>query len=198
MFKRLFDVILVLISAPAWISLLALTALILLIAEGRPLLFIQERAGRHGKPFRLLKFRTMSNAVDADDQLLGDAERITRVGRLLRSSSLDEIPQLINVLKGDMSLVGPRPLLMEYLPLYSEKHARRHEVRPGITGLAQISGRNLLSWDDRFDLDIAYVESRSMAVDLRILMGTVSSVLRKRGISGQDVATMHRYRGPGS
>ncbi len=198
MAKRLLDLVLVLLTLPAWLLVLGLTWCAIALADGRPAFFVQERAGRHGRPFKLIKFRTMNNAVDANGELLDDASRITRVGRAVRSSSLDEVPQLLNVLKGDMSLVGPRPLLMEYLPLYSDEHARRHEVAPGITGLAQVSGRNLLSWDERFDLDIRYVNTRSLLGDLRILAATVSSVLLRKGVSSQSSATMHRYRGPGS
>ncbi|KMS50675.1 sugar transferase [Novosphingobium barchaimii LL02] len=162
---------------------------------GRPVLFRQIRPGLHGKPFEMLKFRTMRNAFSANGFPLSDAERLTRLGRTLRASSLDELPGLWNVLKGNMSLVGPRPLLMEYLPLYSPKQARRHEVRPGITGWAQVNGRNALSWDEKFALDLWYINNRSFMLDLKILWLTVRKVLVRDGISAAGEATMPKFTG---
>lgn len=198
MLKRAFDLIVVLFSAALWAPLLLAAAIAIRLFQRGPVFFVQERAGLHGAPFRIYKFCTMSNEKDANGELLDDAQRITRLGQVLRKTSIDEIPQLLNVLKGDMSLVGPRPLLMEYLPLYSQEHARRHEVLPGITGLAQVNGRNLLSWDARLDLDVRYVETHSLWTDLKILTRTITSVLRRQGVSSDAHATMHKYRGPGS
>lgn len=152
----------------------------------------------HGKPFQMIKFRTMRNTTDADGRPLADADRLTKLGRFLRSSSLDELPELWNVLKGDMSLVGPRPLLMEYLPLYSPEQARRHEVRPGVTGWAQVNGRNAISWHEKFALDVWYVENRSLWLDLKIIWLTVRKVLKRDGISAAGEATMSKFTGNGS
>jgi lipopolysaccharide/colanic/teichoic acid biosynthesis glycosyltransferase len=160
-------------------------------------LFRQVRPGLYGRPFTLLKFRTMTDARGSDGALLADGQRLTRFGAALRRSSLDELLQLWNVLRGDMSLVGPRPLLMEYLPLYNAQQARRHEVRPGITGWAQVQGRNALSWDERFALDLWYVENRSLLLDLRILALTAGRVLSRRGVSQQGHATVEYFRGNG-
>jgi lipopolysaccharide/colanic/teichoic acid biosynthesis glycosyltransferase len=165
------------------------------LSMGRPIVFRQQRPGRFAKPFMLLKFRTMSERRDADGKLLHDTDRLTRVGRLLRATSFDELPQLWNVLRGDISLVGPRPLLMQYLPRYSAEQARRHDVMPGITGWAQINGRNALTWEEKFALDIWYVDNWSMMLDLRILSMTVLRVLRRDGISNQDHATMPEFMG---
>ncbi|MNG82704.1 putative sugar transferase EpsL [compost metagenome] len=162
---------------------------------GAPVLFRQQRPGRDGKPFEMVKFRTMRDAVDVHGNVLPDAQRMTPFGSFLRASSLDELPELWNVLKGEMSLVGPRPLLMEYLPLYSPEQYRRHEVRPGVTGWAQINGRNALSWEDKFKLDIWYVENRSFWLDLKILFLTVKKVVKKDGISGAGEATMSKFTG---
>jgi lipopolysaccharide/colanic/teichoic acid biosynthesis glycosyltransferase len=162
---------------------------------GSPALFRQVRPGLHGRPFMMVKFRTMTDERGADGELLPDAQRLTAFGRFLRASSLDELPELWNVLRGEMSLVGPRPLLMEYLPLYSPEQARRHEVRPGITGWAQVNGRNAVSWDERFKLDVWYVDHRSLWLDLRILWLTVRKVLVREGISAQGEATMSRFTG---
>jgi sugar transferase EpsL len=172
-----------------------LTAAAVAVFLGRPVLFRQLRPGLHGRPFELLKFRTMTDGRDASGELLPDAERLTGFGGWLRRTSLDELPQLLNVVKGDMSLVGPRPLLMEYLPLYDAAQARRHDVRPGITGWTQVRGRNSLSWSERFALDLWYVEHRSMMLDLRILALTVLRVVRREGISQQGHATSERFRG---
>lgn len=162
---------------------------------GSPVLFRQVRPGRHGVPFRMIKFRTMRDAIDTHGNALEDAERLTSLGCFLRSSSLDELPELWNVLRGDMSLVGPRPLLMEYLPLYSAEQSRRHEVRPGITGWAQINGRNTLSWEEKFELDVWYVDNRSFRLDLNIILLTVRKVLAREGISAAGQATMSRFTG---
>ena len=162
---------------------------------GSPILFRQIRPGKHGKPFAILKLRTMLDATDVNGVLLPDAQRLTRFGRFLRSTSLDELPGLINVLKGDMSLVGPRPLLMEYLPLYSPEQARRHDVRPGITGWAQVNGRNAISWEDKFKLDVWYVDNRSIWLDIKILFLTVKKVFVREGISAAGEATMSKFTG---
>ncbi len=162
---------------------------------GSPVLFTQVRPGLHGKPFRMVKFRTMTDARDSSGALLPDAKRLTPFGRFLRASSLDELPELWNVLRGEMSLVGPRPLLMEYLPLYSPDQARRHEVRPGITGWAQVNGRNAISWADKFALDVWYVDHRSLWLDVRILWLTVRKVLVRDGISAAGEATMPKFEG---
>lgn len=193
--KRLFDLLastmgLLLLALP-----LALLAWQVRRKLGSPVLFTQERPGLHGKPFRMVKFRTMTDARDASGALLPDAERLTPFGRFLRATSLDELPELWNVLRGDMSLVGPRPLLMEYLPLYSPEQARRHEVRPGITGWAQVNGRNAISWADKFELDVWYVDHRSLWLDVRILWLTVRKVLVRDGISAAGEATMPKFTG---
>jgi lipopolysaccharide/colanic/teichoic acid biosynthesis glycosyltransferase len=193
--KRLLDVVLIVAASPVWVPLLALIALLVRIRIGTPVLFAQERPGRDGRPFRLVKFRTMTEARDRSGILLPDADRLTSFGRVLRSSSLDELPELWAVLRGDMSLVGPRPLLMRYLPLYSERHRRRHAVRPGITGLAQVSGRNALTWAAKLELDVTYVEHCSLALDLRILWRTLRSVFRREGISAEGAATMPEFTG---
>jgi len=163
---------------------------------GSPVLFRQIRPGLRGRPFRMIKFRTMRDATDAQGAALPDAERLTPLGRFLRNSSLDELPGLWNVLRGEMSLVGPRPLLMEYLPLYSPQQARRHEVRPGVTGWAQINGRNALSWDEKFALDVWYVDNRSLWLDLKIIGLTIAKVVRRDGISAAGEATMPKFEGP--
>ena len=195
--KRFFDFT---VAAVALLLLcLPLLALTLLVRRklGRPAFFRQVRPGLHGKPFEMVKFRSMTDARGPDGALLPDADRLTPFGRFLRSSSLDELPGLWNVLKGDMSLVGPRPLLVEYLPLYSPEQARRHEVRPGITGWAQVNGRNAIGWDDKFKLDVWYVDHRSLWLDLKILWLTVKKVLVRDGISAAGEATMARFTGSG-
>ncbi|GAA1886142.1 sugar transferase [Lapillicoccus jejuensis] len=178
------------LSTPAQLVVAAVVAARL----GRPVLFRQTRAGRHGEPFRLLKFRTMLD-VDEAAGLLTDEQRLTPTGRVLRATSLDELPGLWNVVRGDMALVGPRPLLVDYLPLYSPEQARRHEVPPGLTGLAQVSGRNAVGWAERLRLDVEYVDRRSLALDLRLLCRTVAVVLRREGISADGQATMSRFTG---
>lgn len=193
--KRLFDLVI------ASFALLLLFPVLLLVAWlvhrrlGSPVLFRQVRPGLHGKPFEMVKFRTMRDAVDTEGNALPDAERLTPFGRFLRSASLDELPELWNVIKGDMSLVGPRPLLMEYLPLYSKEQARRHEVRPGITGWAQVNGRNAVSWPEKFALDIWYVDNRSLLLDIRILLLTIKKVFVREGISAEGQATASRFTG---
>lgn len=193
--KRLFDLVVCTLGLLA--LALALLALIYLVRRklGSPVFFTQVRPGLHGKPFQMVKFRTMTDERGRDGQLLPDAVRLTPFGRFLRATSLDELPELWNVLKGDMSLVGPRPLLMEYLPLYSPVQARRHEVRPGITGWAQVNGRNALSWDDKFRLDVWYVDNQSLWLDIKILWMTVRKVLVREGISAAGEATMPRFTG---
>lgn len=193
--KRCFDV---LVAAMALLLLavpLVVLALLVRIKLGKPVLFAQVRPGMHGKPFLMVKFRTMTDASGPDGTLLPDAERLTSFGRFLRATSLDELPELWNVLKGDMSLVGPRPLLMEYLPLYSAEQARRHDVRPGVTGWAQVNGRNALSWEEKFALDVWYVDHQSFALDIKILWRTARKVLVREGISAAGEATMSRFTG---
>lgn len=193
--KRLLDIAASLFLLVVLSPLLLVTALAVRWVIGTPVLFHQMRPGLGGKPFQLVKFRTMTDRRDAEGNLLPDADRLTRFGRWLRASSLDELPELINVLRGDMSLVGPRPLLMEYLPLYSPEQARRHEVRPGITGWAQVNGRNALSWEEKLRLDVWYVEHRSLLLDIRILCATALRVFRREGISQPGHATVERFTG---
>lgn len=193
--KRIFDLVLTLGTAPLWLPLVGVIALLVRWRLGAPVFFRQVRPGMHGAPFVVVKFRTMRDAVDPDGQQLPDVERITRFGRTLRRTSLDELPELWNVLKGDMSLVGPRPLLMEYLPLYSPMQARRHEVRPGITGWVQVNGRNALSWGEKFRLDVWYVDNHSLWLDLKILWLTAKAVAQRDGISHAGEATMPRFLG---
>lgn len=174
--------------------IIAATALLVRRNLGRPVLFTQERPGKDGRVFRLYKFRSMQD-IDVDAGLISDEERLTDFGRLLRSTSLDELPSLVNVLKGDMSFVGPRPLLVSYLERYSPEQARRHEVRPGITGLAQVNGRNLVAWEDRFEMDLEYIDSLSLCTDLRILLRTFTAVLARNGIAAEGHETMTEFRG---
>lgn len=193
--KRFFDfslgLILICLLAPVYFAIY----LALRVSIGAPVFFVQKRPGLYGTPFNMIKFRTMSNETDEEGKLLPDEQRINNIGRFLRSTSLDELPELINVLKGEMSLVGPRPLLMEYLPLYSKTQMRRHEVRPGITGWAQINGRNAISWDDKFSLDVWYVENRTFSLDIKILFATVGKVLNREGISGDGCETAKKFEG---
>ena len=193
--KRGLDVIGSLVLLIVLSPLLAVLALLVRIRIGEPVLFRQRRPGRQGTPFVLLKFRTMTEATGASGMVLPDSARLLPLGRTLRSLSLDELPELWNVLTGEMSLVGPRPLLMEYLPLYSAEHARRHEVRPGITGWAQVNGRNQSSWDNRFALDIWYVDHVSLWLDLRILLRSVFYIVARQGISAEGHATMPKFTG---
>ncbi len=193
--KRAFDLIVSALLLILLSPVLLLTALLVLSTMGSPVLFRQERPGLGGRPFRLIKLRSMSDRHGADGALLPDAERLGRTGRFLRSTSLDELPELVNVLRGEMSLVGPRPLLVEYVPLYSPEQFRRHDVRPGLTGLAQISGRNALGWDEKFALDVRYVDEWSMALDLRILAATLWQVVTRRGIGHGDEPTAPKFQG---
>ena len=193
--KRFFDVIVSTVALLVLALPLVVLTVIIRCKLGTPVLFKQQRPGLYAKPFQLVKFRTMTNARDSSGDLLPDCARLTPLGRFLRSTSLDELPELWNVLKGEMSFVGPRPLLMEYLSLYSPEQARRHEVRPGITGWAQVNGRNSLSWEEKFKLDVWYVDNRNIWLDLKILWHTVKKVLVRDGISAEGEATMPRFIG---
>lgn len=193
--KRLLDLALVVVLVPAWLPLFAIIALLVRVRIGSPVFFRQMRPGLHGRSFALLKFRTMREPKVKCGQQLSDAERLTLFGQTLRASSLDELPELLCVLRGEMSLVGPRPLLPQYLDRYSAWHRRRHEVLPGLTGLAQVSGRNALSWAERFDLDVRYVDECSLALDARILFATIRTVLRREGISAPGEVTMSEFTG---
>lgn len=196
-FKRVFDVVvstaLLVIAAP----LFPIISITLALSQGRPILFRHKRPGRLGRPFILYKFRTMTDGRDANGELLPDADRMTTIGRFLRQTSLDELPQLFNVLKGEMSLVGPRPLRMEYLELYTREQARRHDVRPGITGWAQVNGRNAISWEDKFRYDVWYVDNWSFGLDIKILWLTLLAVLKRQGVSREGYATTPRFTGSG-
>ena len=191
--KRLLDIVLATAALAVLAPLLLILAVTMRLTMGSPIFFRQRRPGLRGKPFAMYKFRTMLNAEDADGHLLPDERRLTRLGRFLRSTSLDELPELVNVLRGEMSLVGPRPLLMEYLDRYTPEQARRHEVRPGITGWAQINGRNAISWEKKFELDVWYVDNWSFLLDIRILLTTVWKVVRRDGISASSHATMPKF-----
>jgi lipopolysaccharide/colanic/teichoic acid biosynthesis glycosyltransferase len=193
--KRSFDIVGAASALIVLSPVLVVTALAVRFALGSPVLFRQPRPGLGTRPFEMLKFRTMTDARGADGALLPDAERLTAFGRWLRATSLDELPELINVLRGDMSFVGPRPLLMRYLPLYTPEQARRHEVRPGITGWAQVNGRNALTWEERFGLDVWYVDHRSFGLDMKILALTAWKVLRQQDISEPGEATMSPFEG---
>lgn len=193
--KRLFDIVVSLCGLLLLLPVITIVAWQIRRKLGSPVLFHQIRPGLNGEPFEMIKFRTMRDAVDANGYSLPDSERMTPFGCFLRASSLDELPELWNVLKGDMSLVGPRPLLMEYLPLYTSEQYRRHNSRPGITGWAQINGRNALSWDEKFKLDIWYVNNRSFWLDLKIIILTVKKVVERDGISADGEATMAKFTG---
>jgi len=193
--KRLADFLVSLVGLIVLSPILGALSLLVRAFLGSPVLFRQVRPGLIGEPFELVKFRSMTSNRDSSGNLLPDSQRLTRFGDFLRATSLDELPELWNVVRGDMSLVGPRPLLVEYLPLYSERQARRHEVRPGITGLAQVSGRNSLSWEEKFDLDVWYVDNQSTRLDLAILVWTVKSVFRRSGVSADGSATMPPFTG---
>jgi lipopolysaccharide/colanic/teichoic acid biosynthesis glycosyltransferase len=198
MIKRVLDIV---VSAAALVVLMPLLIAIAVLVRfrlGSPVLFRQIRPGRGGQPFVLVKFRTMRDALDANGEPLPDADRLTTLGRILRATSLDELPELYNVLRGEMSLVGPRPLLMEYLPLYTPEQAKRHAVRPGITGWAQVNGRNALSWEDRFAMDVWYVEHHTLLLDLLIIWRTAGKVIRREGVNEQGQATMTKFRGVAS
>jgi len=193
--KRMLDIIGAIAGLVILSPVLAVLAIMIRSQMGAPVVFCQIRPGRRNKLFKMIKFRTMRNALDADGNSLPDSDRLTQLGKFLRSSSLDELPELLNVLKGDMSLVGPRPLLVEYLPLYSPEQARRHEVRPGVTGWAQVNGRNAISWDEKFALDVWYVDNRTLWLDLKIIWRTIHKVLKRDGISAAGEATMPKFTG---
>jgi sugar transferase EpsL len=193
--KRVFDFTVALIGIIIFSVVMLVTALLIRIYLGKPVIFKQERPGLHGKPFYVYKFRSMTDEVDEHGELLPDEERLPKLGKIIRKLSLDELPQLFNVLKGELSLVGPRPLLMEYLPLYSTEQARRHEVKPGITGWAQVNGRNAITWEEKFELDVWYVDHQSFWLDLKILGLTVLKVVKSEGINQAGQATMEKFTG---
>ena len=195
-FKRLFDFIIVFTALLIiWPFLLIIYVWLTIANKGAGAIFTQERPGKYGKIFKVMKFKTMTDERDAEGNLLPDAERLTKVGKFVRSTSIDELPQLINVLKGDMSLIGPRPLLVQYLPLYSKEQARRHEVRPGITGWAQCNGRNAISWKKKFELDVWYVDHISFVTDIKVICITIKKVLFREDISQEGQATMEPFNG---
>ena len=193
--KKIFDLLLIFLSLPLILPIYLLTMLLVLTQLNFPILFRQPRTGLNGKIFNIYKFRTMTNECDKDGILLSDEARLTKFGKFLRSTSLDELPSLWNVLKSDMSLVGPRPLLLEYLPLYSTQQARRHEVKPGITGWAQVNGRNAITWGEKFDLDVWYVDNQSIWLDIKILWLTVKKVIMRDGINQVGQSTMENFKG---
>lgn len=193
--KRFFDIISSLLALIVlFVPMLVLAIIGTLVMKGNPF-FTQQRPGKNEKIFKLIKFRTMTNAKDKDGNLLPDADRLTKYGEFLRNTSLDELPELINILKGDMSVIGPRPLLVQYIPLYNEHQHRRHEVRPGLSGWAQVNGRNTVTWEDKFDMDIYYVDNYSLLLDIKILFMTVLNVLKREGISSETSATMEAFTG---
>lgn len=194
-FKRPFDFALALFVLTLLLPVLLILALLVKVKMGAPVIFVQKRPGRNGKIFRLYKFRTMTEERGKDGMVLSDEERMTAFGKKLRSCSLDELPELFNILKGEMALVGPRPLLVEYLPRYNERQARRHEVLPGLTGLAQVNGRNKLSWEERLEDDVQYVDCISFVGDLKIILKTIVIVLKKEGINSETSATMEKFQG---
>lgn len=193
--KRAIDFILSLILIILLLPLTVVTAIFVKISIGSPVIFKQIRPGKNAEPFNVYKFRTMTNERDSNGELLSDVKRLNSSGKLIRKLSLDELPQLFNVLKGELSLVGPRPLLMEYLPLYNSKQKRRHEVKPGITGWAQVNGRNAIGWNEKFELDIWYIENQSLLLDLKILLLTVKKVFISEGISSEDHVTIEKFKG---
>lgn len=193
--KNFIDFIISLIAIIGLFPLIIIIGMVIYIATGSPILFVQSRPGYEGRPFKFYKFRTMKNIENNNGDLLPDNKRLTSLGLFLRRTSLDELPSLLNVLKGDMSLIGPRPLLMEYLPLYSKKQFRRHEIKPGITGWAQINGRNTISWEEKFELDVWYVDNQSFLLDMRIIIFTIWKVLKREGVSHKQFATMPKFRG---
>lgn len=195
--KRLFDLLVVILALPLWLPFLTVVAVLVRFKLGTPVFFRQKRPGLHGRIFGMVKFRTMTDARDPAGNLLPDARRLTPFGAWLRATSLDELPELWNVLRGEMSLVGPRPLLVQYLGRYSPRQAHRHDVLPGITGLAQVKGRNALSWDEKFEWDVRYVETRTFGLDLKILWLTASMVVFRRGISARSDATMPEFNPAG-
>lgn len=191
--KRFFDLLFTILALLLLSPVLIVTTLLVRSRMGTPVLFCQQRPGLNGKPFTIYKFRTMINARDENGELLPDSERLTWLGKFLRSTSLDELPELINVVKGDMSIVGPRPLLMQYLNRYTPEQARRHEVKPGITGWAQVNGRNAISWEEKFKYDVWYVDNQSFALDLKIISMTIKKVFKREGISQEGQATMEEF-----
>jgi sugar transferase EpsL len=193
--KRCFDILLASLLLIVLSPILLITALLVRIKLGSPVLFVQDRPGYKGKIFRLIKFRTMLDTRDKGGNMLPDVERLTHFGKILRALSLDELPELWNVIKGEMSLVGPRPLLIEYLPLYSEYQKQRHDVRPGITGLAQVKGRNALSWEDKFEFDIWYVDNQSLWLDIKIVCLTIKKVVKRDGITSQGSVSADKFKG---
>jgi len=193
--KPLFDKILALILIVLFSPVMLIVAILIYFWDGRPILFIQERPGYKEKIFKIYKFRTMTNETDENGNLLPDEKRLKGIGKIIRSLSLDELPQLFNVLKGDMSFIGPRPLLKEYLPLYNERQKKRHNVKPGITGLAQVMGRNAISWREKFEYDVYYVEHLSFWLDLKIILLTIWKVIKREGISQEGRATMEKFNG---
>lgn len=193
--KRPQDFLCALLAIIVLSPVMLLTAILVRIKLGSPILFTQERPGLNGKIFKIYKFRTMTDGRGENGELLPDAQRLTKFGRVLRSTSLDELPELFNMLKGDMSVVGPRPLRVEYLPLYNEHQARRHEVRPGFTGLAQVHGRNAISWEEKFDWDVKYVDHITFIGDWKIIFSTVRTVFKREGISSNTSVTMERFKG---
>lgn len=195
--KRAFDLAVTIAAAPVWLPLMAVVAVLVAVKLGRPIFFVQRRPGKDETIFTLVKFRTMTDARDSGAKLLPDGARLTAFGRWLRITSFDELPELWNVLKGDMSLVGPRPLLVEYLPRYNTRQRRRHEVRPGVTGLAQVMGRNAISWEEKLEWDVRYVETRSLRLDFTILGRTIGAVIRREGVSAPGEATMPEFTGNG-
>ena len=193
--KRLFDFLLSLIAFIILIPIMLLISIIVCVKLGRPIILKQKRPGKNEKIFTLYKFRTMTDEKDKDGNLLPDDERITKFGKFLRSTSLDELPELINIIKGDMSIVGPRPLLIEYLPLYNKEQKKRHNVRPGLTGLAQVNGRNNLDWEERFKEDVYYVENLSLIMDIKIILKTIIKVIKREDISEEETATARKFTG---
>ncbi len=192
--KRVFDLLLVMPALIIFLPLMVFIAVLIRLAMGKPVLFRQERPGLHGKPFLLLKFRTMKDEMDASGTLLSDAQRLTDLGRFLRATSLDELPELFNVLKGDMSIVGPRPLLTQYLERYTPEQMRRHEVKPGITGWAQVNGRNAITWEEKFKLDVWYVDNWSLWLDIKIILITIWKIIKREGINQPGQATMEEFK----
>lgn len=193
--KRLFDIVTALCGLIVLSPVILIVAVLIRINLGSPIIFIQERIGKDNKKFKMMKFRSMKNLTDRNGKLLSDEERLTKFGKVLRSLSLDELPELINVLKGEMSLIGPRPLLVEYLPLYSKRQLKRHEVTPGMTGLAQVNGRNSLKWKAKFEFDVYYVENWSLALDIKIFFKTFVKLFKREGINQEENVTMERFTG---
>ncbi len=194
-FKRVFDFTIALIAICILFFLMISIIVIIFISNSGKVFFRQERPGKNGKVYKVIKFKTMNDRKDIDGKLLPDNERLTAIGKFIRTTSMDELPQLLNVLKGDMSLIGPRPLLVKYLPLYSNHQARRHEVRPGITGWAQVNGRNAISWEEKFEYDVWYVDNLSMLLDLKIIFRTIQKVIIREGISSTTTLTMEAFKG---